>query len=50
VHATPTNRDGLIELSNDDDDDDVGGGLDAFRAGGPMENELTIDISDDDLV
>jgi hypothetical protein len=57
VHATTTttNRDGLIELSDDDeDDDDVGGGLDAFRAGGragaPMKNELTIDISDDDLV
>ncbi|KAM0695449.1 hypothetical protein Q7P36_005808 [Cladosporium allicinum] len=53
VHAT-TNRDGLIELSDDDDEDeDVGGSLDAFRAGGraggPMKNELTIDISDDDL-
>jgi hypothetical protein len=57
VHATTTttNRDGLIELSDDDeDDDDVGGGLDAFRSGGragaPMKDELTIDISDDDLV
>jgi hypothetical protein len=54
VHAT-TNRDGLIELSDDDDedDDDVGGSLDAFRAGGraggPLKNEVTIDISDDDL-
>jgi hypothetical protein len=53
VHAT-TNRDGLIELSDDDDEDeDVGGSLDAFRAGGraegPMKNEVTIDISDDDL-
>jgi hypothetical protein len=55
VH-TMTNRDGLIELSDDDEDededdnDDVGGGVDAMRAGGSMQTGLTIDISDDDLV
>jgi hypothetical protein len=52
LHTT-TNRDGLIELSDDDDDDDdVDGGLDAFRAGASMKKaaELTIDISDDDLM
>jgi hypothetical protein len=54
LHTT-TNRDGLIELSDDDDDDDedegdngaVAGGMDAMRAGG---TGVTIDISDDDLV
>jgi len=54
VRAT-TNHDGLIELSDDDDDDEEDeeedeGGMDAMRAGGPMQNELAIDISDDDLV
>ena len=53
---TTTNRDGLVELSDDDDDDDdeddgdEAGWTDAMRAGGPMKNELTIDISDDNMV